>query len=153
VEATPPPSRQVARSSFRSPSRSIPTSTDPQVRSSSQSISSDHDRRRHTQLAGRDRDQRSRRVPGPVHEPLGLTSEGLKESSIPADTHQGIGFGLGGIVEDLLGLGEDKWWERLLDRWEHLPDRVRTWIARGSIGILVVGVFLLLNLLMGLPVG
>jgi hypothetical protein len=88
-----------------------------------------------------------------VHEPLGLTSEGLKESSIPADTHQGIGFGLGGIVEDLLGLGEDKWWERLLDRWEHVPDRVRTWIARGSIGILVVGVFLLLNLLMGLPVG
>jgi hypothetical protein len=56
-------------------------------------------------------------------------------------------------VEDLLGLGEDRWWERLLDRWEHLPDRVRTLIARGFIGILVVGVFLLLNLLMGMPVG
>ena len=82
-----------------------------------------------------------------------LTSEGLKESSILADTQQGIGFGQGGIVEDLLGLGEDKWLERLLDRWEHVPDRARTWIARGSIGILVVGVFLLLNLLMGLPVG
>jgi hypothetical protein len=56
-------------------------------------------------------------------------------------------------VEDLLGLGKDKWWERLLDRWEHVPDRVRTWIARGFIGVLIVGVFLLLNLLMGLPVG
>jgi hypothetical protein len=56
-------------------------------------------------------------------------------------------------VEDLLGLGEDKWWERLLGRWEHVPDSVRTWIERGFIGILVVGVFLLLNLLMGLPVG
>ena len=56
-------------------------------------------------------------------------------------------------MEDLLGLGEDKWWERLLDRWEHLPDRVRTLLAHGFIGSLVVGVFLLLNLLMGLPVG
>jgi hypothetical protein len=56
-------------------------------------------------------------------------------------------------VEDLLGLGEDKWWERLLDRWEHVPDRARTLIERGFIGILIVGVFLLLNLLMGLPVG
>lgn len=55
-------------------------------------------------------------------------------------------------MEDLLGLGEDRWWERLLDRWAHLSDRVRTWIARGSIGILVVGLFMLLNLLMGLPV-
>jgi hypothetical protein len=59
----------------------------------------------------------------------------------------------GGIVEDLLGLGEDRWWERLLDRWEHLPGRVRTLIARGFIGILVVGLLLLLNLLMGMPVG
>jgi hypothetical protein len=56
-------------------------------------------------------------------------------------------------VEDPLELGEDRWWERLLDRWEHLSDRVRTLIARGCIGILVVGVFLLLNRLMGLPVG
>ena len=56
-------------------------------------------------------------------------------------------------MEDLLGLGEDKWWERLLDRCEHVPDRVRTWIARGCIGVLVLGVFLVLNLLMGLPVG
>lgn len=56
-------------------------------------------------------------------------------------------------MEDLLGLGEDKWWERLLDRWEHVPDKVRTWIARGSIAIVVVGVFVLLNLLLGLPVG
>jgi len=64
-----------------------------------------------------------------------------------------MGFGRGGIVEDLLGLGEDKWWERLLDRWEHVPERARTLIERGFIGILVVGVFLLLNLLMGLPVG
>jgi len=56
-------------------------------------------------------------------------------------------------VEDLLGLGEDRWWERLLDRWEHLSDRVRTLIARGFIGILVVALFLLLNLLMGLPMG
>jgi hypothetical protein len=66
---------------------------------------------------------------------------------------KGIGFDRGGIVEDLLGLGEDKWWERLLDRWEHLPERARTLIERGFIGVLVVGVFLLLNLLMGLPVG
>jgi hypothetical protein len=56
-------------------------------------------------------------------------------------------------VEDLLGLGEDRWWERLLARWEHLSDRVRTVIARGVIGILVVALFLLLDLLMGLPVG
>jgi hypothetical protein len=40
-----------------------------------------------------------------------------------------------------------------LDRWEHLPGRVRTLIACGFIGILVVGLFLLLNLLMGMPVG
>jgi hypothetical protein len=40
-------------------------------------------------------------------------------------------------VEDLLGLGEDKWWERLLDRWEDVPDKERTWIARGSIGMMV----------------
>ena len=56
-------------------------------------------------------------------------------------------------MEDLLGLGKDKWWERLLDRWEHVPERARNLIERGFIGILVVGVFLLLNLLMGLPVG
>jgi hypothetical protein len=56
-------------------------------------------------------------------------------------------------VEDLLGLGEDKWWERLLDRWKHLPDRLRISIERGLIGALVVGVFLLLNLLMGMPLG
>ena len=55
-------------------------------------------------------------------------------------------------MEDLLGLGEDKWWERLLDRWQHVPDIARTRIARGFIGILVVGVFLLLNLLIGFPV-
>jgi hypothetical protein len=85
--------------------------------------------------------------------PVGLTSEGLKSSSILADTAEGIGFGRGGIVEDLLGLGEDRWWERLLDRWEHVPERARTLIERGFIGILIVGVFLVLNLLMGLPVG
>ena len=85
--------------------------------------------------------------------PVGLTSEGLKESSILADTAEGDRIGRGGIVEDLLGLGKDKWWERLLDRWEHVPERARTLIERGFIGVLVVGVFLLLNLLMGLPVG
>ena len=63
------------------------------------------------------------------------------------------GFGRGGSVEDLLGLGEDRWWERLLDRWAHLPDRLRSSIERGLIGALVVGVFLLLNLLMGMPLG
>jgi hypothetical protein len=78
---------------------------------------------------------------------------GLKWSSILADTQVRSGFGRGGSVEDLLGLGEDKWWERLLDRWEHLPDRLRTSIERGFIGALVVGVFLLLNLLMGMPLG
>jgi hypothetical protein len=78
---------------------------------------------------------------------------GLKWSSILADTQVGTGFGRGGNVEDLLGLGEDKWWERLLDRWKHLPDRLRTSIERGLIGALVVGVFLLLNLLMGMPLG
>ena len=78
---------------------------------------------------------------------------GLKWSSILADTQVGTGFGRGGNVEDLLGLGEDRWWERLLDRWKHLPDRLRTSIERGLIGALVVGVFLLLNLLMGMPLG
>lgn len=54
---------------------------------------------------------------------------------------------------DLFGLGKDKWWERALSRWQHLPDKVRNGIRRGLIGIVAIGSFLLLNLLMGRPVG
>jgi hypothetical protein len=66
-----------------------------------------------------------------------LRSEKLKSSSILADRQQRDRIRAGGIVEDLLGPGEDKWWERLLDRWEDVPDKERTWIARGSIGMMV----------------
>jgi hypothetical protein len=59
----------------------------------------------------------------------------------------------GSILDDLLGLGEDRGWERGLSRWQYLSDRARTGIWRGLVGIVAVGSFLVLNLLLGRPVG
>jgi hypothetical protein len=83
-----------------------------------------------------------------------LASEGTEVSSILVDTQLDAGIWTwGSIMEDQLGLGEDRWWERGLSRWQHLSDRMRTGIWRGLVGIVAVASFLVLNVLMGRPVG
>jgi hypothetical protein len=56
-------------------------------------------------------------------------------------------------VEDLFGLGEDRWWERVLAIWERIPHGFRTALVGGLMGGIVVGFFLLLNSWTQMPVG
>lgn len=48
-------------------------------------------------------------------------------------------------MEDLFGLGEDKWWERLLTTWERVPGRVRTTLLAGLLALAIVGLFAMVN--------
>jgi hypothetical protein len=48
-------------------------------------------------------------------------------------------------MDDLFGLGEDKWWERLLTRWERVPGGVRTAFVGVLCGVFIVGLLVLLN--------
>ena len=59
----------------------------------------------------------------------------------------------GGIVDDLLGLGEDKWWERLLSVWEHVPRGVRTALLGGMCAAVIAGLLVVLNSWGQTPVG
>ena len=56
-------------------------------------------------------------------------------------------------MEDLFGLGEDKWWEKLLTKWERIPSGVKTALGGGLLGVFVLGLFLLINSWTQMPVG
>ena len=56
-------------------------------------------------------------------------------------------------MDDLFGLGEDKWWEKLLAKWEHIPSGVRTALGGGLLGVLILGLYLLVSSWTRMPVG
>jgi tetrahydromethanopterin S-methyltransferase subunit F len=56
-------------------------------------------------------------------------------------------------VDDLFGLGDDRWWERLLTRWERLPHGLRTAFLGGVCGVVIAGLLVVLNTWGQTPVG
>ena len=56
-------------------------------------------------------------------------------------------------MDDLFGLGDDKWWEKLLTKWEGIPSGVRTALGGGLLGVLILGLFLLVDSWTQMPIG
>jgi hypothetical protein len=56
-------------------------------------------------------------------------------------------------MQDLFGLGEDTWWQKLLTRWERAPSAVRTTLGGGLLGALILVLFLMVNAWTQMPVG
>lgn len=56
-------------------------------------------------------------------------------------------------MDDLFGLGEDKWWERLLSKWERVPNGMRTLLMGGLIGLVILSFFVVLSSWGQMPAG
>ena len=56
-------------------------------------------------------------------------------------------------MDDLFGLGEDKWWERLLTMWEHVPRGLRTALLGGMCAVVIAGFLVVLSSWGQTPVG
>ena len=56
-------------------------------------------------------------------------------------------------MDDLFGLEDDKWWERLLGVWERVPGRVRTALVAGLMSLAIFGLLVMVNAWTQLRVG